>query len=1103
VKWLNGSVAGNVKSSVEYLLKPAKTEFDKYRQFNFDDPVNQFFSESVSAFDGAADASGNANFNFNPGKEIIAPGMLNAVFTAKATEPGGDQSITQITKKYAPFPVFAGVWLPGLKGKSRTLFTDTDNEVRIATVTEAGRPVKSDVEITIYKISYRWWWESDEEDLASFISNDNYKPVIQERIITTGGEATFRFRIDKKEWGRYLIRATTSGGHSTGTIVLVDWPWEYGVKGNSEGATLLSVSTDKEKYNPGDEVKLSFPTPDNARAIVTLENSTGVIDEIYANTGKGNTTVSFMAKPGMAPNIYAYITVIQPHAQTVNDMPIRLYGVVPVMIEDAATRLSPVIEVADEIRSQKPFTVKVSEKNRKSMTYTLAIVDEGLLGITAFRTPDPWNYFFAREALGVQTWDLYDLVLGSYGGTLERIFAIGGDEAVIDRSANKAQRFVPVVKFLGPFTLQSGRTNSHSITIPQYTGSIRTMVIAGNDNAYGTAEKSVFVRDPMMVLVTAPRVVSPGEKVALPVTVFIQKQGINDITVTAAGNDLVKFEGRTITIPNSGTGEKTAGLTFTAGSKTGVAKISITATGGGETAVYDMEIDIRTPNPPETHSIIKTIGAGEKWETAFNSPGMDGSGTASLEVSSLPSINLDGRMEYLLDYPHGCSEQIISSAFPQLWLGELSGDDEKIRSSALLNITAAIGKIAGRQMASGGIALWPGSAQPDNWVTSYAGHFLTEAERKGFSIPSSFRQKWLSYQRKTAQDWKYDMNFKQSANDQAYRLFTLALAGQPEKGAMNRLRESPAIPALSKWLLAAAYATTGRSEVAGDLLDVRNTATEPEYADYYYGSEVRDKAIILYTLALLKNSESALPLVKELCDKLGSTEWYSTQSVAWGLFSYMKWAALSGDSKKGQSKINISVNGSGENHITGPGNPWREGLKIANGKNALVVENSSGGPVYATLTLKGVPPVSDIKREEKGMTMKVDYLDRKLNPVDQKNLKQGTDFIMVMRVTNTTFSAVDNIALTAMVPSGWEIQNTRLFNAEYGIKESGYDYRDFRDDRVNTYFSLGRGETKTFTLILSAAYKGEFFQPPVWCEAMYTGNFWSRYPGTPVTVTGQ
>jgi uncharacterized protein YfaS (alpha-2-macroglobulin family) len=125
-----------------------------------------------------------------------------------------------------------------------------------------------------------------------------------------------------------------------------------------------------------------------------------------------------------------------------------------------------------------------------------------------------------------------------------------------------------------------------------------------------------------------------------------------------------------------------------------------------------------------------------------------------------------------------------------------------------------------------------------------------------------------------------------------------------------------------------------------------------------------------------------------------------------------------------------------------------------------------------------------------------------LKPIDQKNLSQGSDFMMVVKVMNNTFTRVDNIALTQMVPSGWEIQNTRLFEASYGIKESTYTYRDFRDDRVNTYFALTQGETKTFVLILSAAYKGEFYQPSVSCEAMYISNCYSRYPGNHVKVTG-
>ncbi|HSN50426.1 MAG TPA: alpha-2-macroglobulin family protein, partial [Bacteroidales bacterium] len=716
---------------------------------------------------------------------------------------------------------------------------------------------------------------------------------------------------------------------------------------------------------------------ENSRAIITLENSTGVLEQIRVNTKKGTTEVSFMAKPEMAPNVYAYVTVIQPHAQSINDMPVRLYGIVPVMVEDPDTRLSPLIDMPDELRSQKPFTIKVSEANRKAMVYTVAVVDEGLLDLTGFKTPNPWDYFYSREALGVKTWDLYDYVLGAFGGTLEKIFAIGGDEALTDKSANKAKRFVPVVRFLGPFSLGAGKANTHVISLPQYTGSVRMMVIAGSDRSFGIAEKAVPVRDPLMVLVTAPRVISPGEKVALPMTLFIQKEGIKDIVVKAESNELVSFKENTVNVSASGTGEKDAELSFTVGEKRGIAKISITATGGGETATYNMTIEVRSPNPPETRSELKVLRNGEKWETSFRPIGIYGSNSAILEVSSLPSINLEKRLDYLINYPHGCSEQITSAAFPQLWLKELKGTDAVISESVSANVKEAISKIISRQMADGGIALWPGAMQADNWVTSYAGHFMTEAERLGYSIPAGFKQRWISFQKKEAQDWRADKQFRQSATDQAYRLFTLALAGQPEKGAMNRLRETTEIPQLSRWLLAAAFAKTGRPEVASGLLDVRNTSTEPEYYDDYYGSSIRDKAIILYTLTLLKNEEQALPLLKEICDNFNENSWYSTQSISWGLFSYMKWAETLTGNQDSPSKIKISLNGERSEQSILSKQVWSKELKMTDGNNSLIVENSSDKPVYLTLIRKGIPMQSDIVREEKGLAMIVDYMDMK------------------------------------------------------------------------------------------------------------------------------
>ncbi len=1102
VKWLNGATAGNLKSSVEYILKPAGTSFRTFPGYTFDDPSIQYYSETASMFEGQVDENGNASVIFSPGDEIRAPGMMNAVFTAKVAEKGGDESITQTVYKYAPYRIFAGIELPGLKEADRMLFTDRENKINIVTVDPLGNPVDAETEINIYRISYSWWWESDREDLAAYISNNIYKPFITSKVVTGSGRGSFSFTIPGNDWGRYLIRVSVPGGHSTGRIVLIDWPWEYGMKGNAEGATLLSVSTDKEKYNPGDEVKLSFPAPENSRIIVTLENSTSVVEEIRAIGQKGTSVVTFKARPALAPNVYANVTVIQPHAQTMNDMPMRLYGVVPVMVEDPATRLEPVITMPNQLRSGQQFDVKVHEAGKKPMSYVLAIVDEGLLNITGFRTPDPWKYFYAREALGVRTWDLYDMVLGAFGGTLDRLLATGGDEALIDRAANKAQRFIPVVKFLGPFTLGQGKTETHKITLPQYTGSVRAMVIAGNDRAYGFTEKSVPVKDPLMILATAPRVVSPGEKVALPVTLFIQKENITSVNLRVEGNELISFEGSSKTIAVSGTGEKDVDFTFTAGEKTGIATIKLLASGGGETAVYDISLDVRSPNPPETRSELKTLKPGEKWETSLVPFGMAGTNSATIETSLLPSVNLGKRLSYLIEYPHGCTEQIISAAFPQIWLNELSAADTADAKKAQQNIIEAISKMVTRQMGNGGLALWPGNYQADNWVTSYAGHFMAEAERRGYAIPQDFKRKWTSYQKNAAQEWRYDPKFRQTANDQAYRLFTLALAGTPERGAMNRLRESQNIPQVARWLLAAAFATSGRPEASGELLDMRNLETEGEYSGWYYGSTLRDKSLILYTLATLKKEEEALPLLRSVCDELNSETWFSTQSVAWGLFAYMKYAELVSPGGSGEAAFRVTYNGQGSENKVMPGKVIIRNLK-ADVTGTLVAENLSDKPLYFNLVSLGTPLVSDQTSAENGLSLRVDYTDTGLKPVDHRNLVRGTDFMMIAKVTNTSFDRVGNIALTQMVPSGWEILNTRMFETDYGIKESTYDYRDIRDDRVNTYFSLNRGESKTFVLILNAAYKGEYYQPAIVCEAMYTPDCRSRIPGNKVIVTGQ
>jgi len=1100
VTWLNGSAARDMRSTVEMLLKPVKTSFERYRQYNFDDPSAQFYFESQTIFDGDINSSGEASVSFSPDEQMQAPGMLNAIFTTRVFEKGGDASITRTEVPYAPYPAFVGMNIPALGATGRIIYTDRPNEVRLVTLDKNGKPVRSEVEINVYKLDYRWWWESDDEYLGSYISGERNANIFSETITTSGGEGKTSFSVGKEDWGRYLVRATLPSGHSTGIIVLVDWPWDYGMKpGGNDGASLLQLNTDREKYSVGDEISLTFPAPENGRAIVTIENATGLLDVTEVKTRAGNTEVKIKATPAMAPNAYLYVTMLQPHSQTVNDAPVRLYGVIPVMVEDPATKLVPVITMPDKIRSQQEVEIRVEEKNRQEMTYTLAVVDDGLLDLTGFRTPDPWKWFFVKNALGVKTWDLYDIVFGAFGGKLGRGFAIGGSEAAIDQSKNRERRFEPVVRFIGPFTLAPGKTASHKIRLPQYTGSVRVMVTAaGKANSFGAAEKTVTVADPLMILATAPRVLSPGDKVALPVTVFAQDKKISGVSVSATANDMITMTESAGAVSFSEPGDKDLELMFSTATRTGTAKISVSAEGSGEKASYDLTVPVRSPNPPDRRAETKSVAKGQKFEKSFSPFGMAGTSAVSVEIFTLPSVNLSKRLKYLTSFPHGCSEQITSAAFPQVYLPDLLGSGLDNPAVVRNNVQEALRALSTRQMASGAVTLWPGGTYPDDWVTSYVGHFAVEAQKAGYAIPAGFIRKWTSYQRKQASAWRYQPQYRYTANDQAYRIFTLALAGSPDKGAMNRMREITDLPALARWFLAAAYATTGRTEVAQTLIDVRNLKTEDDYVNYYYGSSLRDQSIILYTLTQMGNTGESIELLKDVAEALSHDTWYSTQTTAWGLFAYMNYAKMMKSDASKPLKATLEFNGNREKLSTDGGAIMKNFTPAAS--NRLVVENESENPLYVTVTEEGVPSVADMTVKENNLAMKVSYFNMESEPVNVSSLAQGTSFIMAVDVTNTTFRPVVNLALTQMVPSGWEIQNTRLFDAGLQLKEGAYDYRDYRDDRVYTYFSLRSGETKKFFIILTASYRGSYSMPAVVCEALYDESYAARRPGFGVEV---
>ena len=1115
--WLTGATASKLKAKVEMSLSKVNTQFKNYGQYIFNDPATDFTTIKTDVFDGILNEEGKAGVTLKVPAATNAPGMLNATFTTRVFEPGGDASIYTQSIPFSPFVSYVGINLN--QPKEKYIETDKDHVFDIVTVNSQGQPVnRSNLEYKIYRISWSWWWENSDESFGTYINNSSITPVASGKLQTSGGKTTFKFRVDYPSWGRYLVYVKDKdSGHATGGTIYVDWPESRGRSNKTDpsGIKMLTFSLDKDSYEIGETATAIIPAAAGGRALVSIENGSSVLHREWIEvTNEGDTKYTFEITPEMAPNVYLHISLLQPHAQTINDLPIRMYGIAPVFVTNRQTVLQPQIQMPEVLRPETDFNVTVSEKSGKPMTYTLAIVDDGLLDLTNFKTPDPWNEFYSREALGIRTWDMYDNVLGASAGAYSSLFSVGGD-ATLKPADAKANRFKPVVKFIGPFYLEKGRQQTHTLKLPMYVGSVRAMVVAGQDGAYGNAEKTAFVRTPLMLLSTLPRVLSIQEEITVPVNVFAMEKQVKNVTVSLqASGGGVQIEGshqQSLTFNRPG--DQLVFFTLKTGNKTGKATIKLTASGGGQQTKETIEIEVRNPNPIVTLRSSEWIETGQNKELSYQLGSLSANNQIKLEVSRIPSVDISRRFDFLYNYQHHCTEQLTSKALPLLFIAQFKTIDTREAEKIKANVQEAIRQIYARQLPNGGFVYWPGNAVADEWISSYTGMFLTLAQEKGYAVHANVLNKWKRFQRAAAQNWRMPQEANnwqqwQSELQQAFRLYTLALAGAPEYGAMNRMKEQPGLSIQAKWRLAAAYALTGKMKPAEELVYNAETTVIPYSSmNQIYGSSDRDEAMILETLLLMNRERDALQQAKVVSKNLSQENWFSTQSTAFALMAMGRLA----EKLSGSLDFTWTWNGKQQPAVKSAKAVFEKEISTSPKSGTVAVKNQGKGALSVDLITRTqllndtLPAISD------NLRMDIRYASMDGKPMSVNDIRQGTDFTAIASISNTSGTTdYTNLALTHIIPSGWEVYNERMTVPEAEPQEttdssgnvSGkYTYQDIRDDRVLTYFNLRRGETKIFTIRLQATYAGNFILPAVQCEAMYDVNVQARSKAGRTTVS--
>ncbi len=655
--------------------------------------------------------------------------------------------------------------------------------------------------------------------------------------------------------------------------------------------------------------------------------------------------------------------------------------------------------------------------------------------------------------------------------------------------------------FKGPIMTDKEGFAKIRFKMPEYIGSVRIMVVGTRGDSYGSAEATVPVRAPLMIMPTLPRVLGPEDRIIVPVTVFAMKDNIGDVEISIKTEGVVKTVGttrKTLTFDKKGEEDIIFGIK--ANAEIGTAKIIISAKSSKHSAVQETDITIRASNPHIYTAEEKIIEKGQKVVFTVPADGIPGTNTAKITVSQFEKLKLNHRLRWLIRYPYGCIEQTVSAAFPQLYLKEVMDLDEETLKEIDKNINATINRLRKFQIGNGGFTYWPNGSKASEWCSNYAGHFMLEAGNRGYHVPENMLKKWIKYEKSAIRAAAGKLLTR------AYRLYLLALAGEPQLGPMNLMKENSMefMNNTAKWYLAAAYKLAGADKVSLEIIKKTGTDVE-EYNEFgsTYGSTLRDRAIILEMLILFEEYERAIPVYRDILHKISARRWYSTQTTGYSLMAMGKYLQKM-QREKGLSGVITLPNGEKVKFKTDKVSysvPITEGF----GKE-VSIKFDTDRTAFAILEWEGIPLRDGVVTESKNLKVDVAWLDEDGSVIDPQNITQGTTFWGHFRVTNPSRDKVEEAALVQLLPAGWEIENIRLSGERLPSWMSKYrvnneEYLDIRDDRIMWFFDISSySKSYDFVVKLNAVTAGSFYLPPTLLEAMYDNNYRATVAGKNVSV---
>ena len=1103
---LFGTPAAERRVHASLTLSPHVHHFTRWADFRFGDPLAARQRQTQDLGDARTDARGLATFDL--GLDRFEAATWQLTFAAEGFEGGGGRSVhASASVLVSPLEHLVGVradgHLEGLqKGSSRT--------IDVVAIGPDLAPVAVD-ELVLALIERR------RVSVLTQWSDGTYGYESRTREVSTGQQRralpaeVLALPLDTSRPGDFTLRIEDRAGRRLSEI-----PYSVlgapNLAGLHEREARLEITLDREDYAPGDAIELSVQAPYAGAGLITVERDRVLTSRWFVADGPG-TRQAITLPADMEGNGYVMVTWLRARGSKEIFTPALSYAVAPFSVSRARRTVTLGVEAPELVEPGDEILVRYrSDKPSRAIVFA---VDEGILQVTGYRTPKPLAHFMKKRALQVETHQNLDLLLPEYSVWEALSRTGGGDdwedmaEESLGRNLNpfRRRRHAPVVFWSGVVDADRVARELRYRVPDHFNGKLRVMAVAVADQALGAAETATTVRGPFVLSPNVPTFMPPGDRFVASVTVANNIEGSGeqarvDVSLTLDERLICLGEPQQAVVIPEGR-EATVRFELAAAERLGSAPLTFAARLGEREVDQRVELSVR-PLSPYLPRVVSGVLDGDRAEVPVTRALYPEHRTLKVSLSTLPLGLARGLVRYLEDFPHGCTEQVVSRAFPALALArhpELGLAPETGRA----HVARAIQILSARQNTSGAFGKWAANAFVSDFQTVYAAHFLTEARAQAVEVPERVLAGALRYLQALATKKERSLG---GLRLQAHALYVLTRNGQVTTRTLGAVRKRLEERAPDLWrqdvaalYLAATYALLGHAKEAARLADGPRL-DQPVTADYawFHDRLVRDAQIITLWARHFPTRLGALDgaaLQAFVAPVLAGH--FNTVSSAFTVVALAAYAdASEATTPRALGATALMSDGARQELTLSTGLFPRAGFPP--GARALELTADADRPVFYQMIEAGFDKQPSEAPEAQGVEVLRSLRDAKGEPVERVSL--GDEITVQVTLRAVEADERTDLAVVDLLPGGFEIvRDARLRRG--GLKGSDWtpESVDLREDRVVLLGRIDDGVAR-YVYKIKAISAGSFRVPPIQAASMYDREVHGRSPGGTITVLG-